>query len=86
MATTLTNSRTLSEARNIIDRKVAELRGELTGIDFVLAEDGRTVMIYCNINDEHDALAIYFDLQDDEAFDPERHAAEFRSPPMRWFN
>ncbi|MFK4725843.1 hypothetical protein ABIE89_006943 [Bradyrhizobium niftali] len=84
MATTLTNSRTLSEARCIIDQKVAELRGELTGIDFVLAEDDRTVMIYCDVNNEHDALAIYFDLAAGETFDPERHAADFVSPSARF--
>ncbi|MCK1467843.1 hypothetical protein [Bradyrhizobium sp. CW10] len=76
------NFRTLGEARDIINRKVAELSGELTNIDFVLCEDSKTVMIYADIGDEQDAVAIYFDLAQGEAFDPERHAAEFRSPPM----
>lgn len=80
------NFRTIGEARALIEGKVAELRGELTGVDFTLCEDGRTVMIYCDVDSEPDAVAIYFDLAQGEAFDPERHAAEFSSPPMRSVN
>ncbi|MFK4727131.1 hypothetical protein ABIE89_008231 [Bradyrhizobium niftali] len=79
--------RTLAEARAIVDRKVEALRGELTHIDFILAEDGRTVMIYGDVGSEPDAVAVYFDLAHGEVFDPERHAADFVSPSApRWFN
>ncbi|MHC2578746.1 hypothetical protein ACVI1J_008986 [Bradyrhizobium diazoefficiens] len=78
--------RTLAEARSIIDRKVEALRGELTNVDFVLAEDNETVMIYGDVGSEPDAVAVYFDLAQGEAFDPERYAAEFSAPPTRWFN
>lgn len=35
---------------------------------------------------EPDAVAVYFDLAQGETFDSERHAVEFRSPPMQSFN
>ncbi|MGY4283736.1 hypothetical protein ACVWXO_002956 [Bradyrhizobium sp. LM2.7] len=86
MATTLTNFRALSEARDIINRRVAELRGELTGVSFILCEDHATVMIYADVDSEPDAVAVYFDLAQGEAFDPERHAADFVSPSAQWLN
>ncbi|SCB48384.1 hypothetical protein GA0061098_101328 [Bradyrhizobium shewense] len=74
-------SRTLGEARDIINRKVEALRGELTNVDFVLCEDFKTVMVYADVDSEPDAVSVYFDLAQAEAFDPERHAADFFSSP-----
>lgn len=79
--------RTLGEARDIINRKVEALHGELTNVDFVLCEDSKTVMVYADVDREPDAVSVYFDLAQGEAFDPERHAADFVSPSApRWFN
>jgi hypothetical protein len=73
--------RSLREARAIVERLLQERSAEMTGVDFVLAEDCRTVMLYIDIVEEDDALAVYFDLAPGEVFDRQRHAADFVTPP-----
>ena len=47
-------------------------------VDFVLCEDFATVMIYVDVVDEQDAIAIYFDLLDDMPFDPHLFRRQIR--------
>ena len=59
--------RTLGEARALVDGRLGDIRvagnaAEITGVDFVLCEDFRTVMIFCDVGDEQDAVAIYVQL------------------------
>jgi hypothetical protein len=76
--------RTLAEARNIVDEQLAARVGNgrcgnLRSVDFILCEDGSTVMIYIDTDDENDAVAVWFDLPDGLPFDPEEFRVEFLS-------
>ncbi len=42
----------------------------MEAIDFVVCEDEETIMIYVDVTDEQDAIAVYFDLPDGMPFDP----------------
>ena len=76
----MTKHRSLREARAIIEGLLRERSAEMTGVDFVLAEDCRTVVMYIDTAEEDDALAVYFDLAPGEVFDRQRHAADFVTP------
>lgn len=74
--------RTIIEARKIIYQLLAK-RGDdgrsttVTDVHFVLCEDDATVMIYVDVTDERDALAVCFDLKPGEEFEPQRYRHEF---------
>ena len=77
-----TPQRSLAECRRLIHLKIGELRaagrrGKIVGVNFVLCEDFETVMTYVDLDDENDAVAIWFDLQPGEVFDPQRYHREF---------
>jgi hypothetical protein len=78
-------TRTLIEARTRIyamleDMQRAGQPGMISGIDFVECEDGKTIMIYCDVDTEQDAVAIWFDLQPGETFDRHRYSRDFFRP------
>jgi hypothetical protein len=72
----------LIEARKIIYELLQDMRdagrpAAINGIDFVECEDsGETIMIYCDVDDEQDAICIWFD-RPGEVFEPQRYRREF---------
>src|SRR5438105_5548877 len=79
-------ARTLVEARTRIyamleDMQRAGQPGKIIGIDFVECEDdGKTIMICCDIDREDDAIVIWFDQPPGEIFDRERYSRDFFRP------
>jgi hypothetical protein len=71
----MTKHRSLQEAKAIIEKPLRDRTAEMTGVDFVLAEDCRTVMLYVDTIEEDDAF-----LAPGELFDRQRHAADFVAP------
>jgi hypothetical protein len=74
--------RDLRQARALIYQMVNGMRaagrqGKIESIEFVLCEDFRTVMIFADVDDEPDALAIWFDLKPGEAFNHNQYRKEF---------
>jgi hypothetical protein len=77
--------RTLAECRALIHRHIQGLRktgrrGEIVGVDFVVCEDGKTIMTYVDLNDENDAVAFWFDLPPGEVFNHDRYCRDFFRP------
>ncbi|MBR1151926.1 hypothetical protein [Bradyrhizobium sp. JYMT SZCCT0428] len=74
--------RTLIECRALIHRQIQELQnagrsGKILGVSFLLCEDEKTVMVYVDLDDENDAIAIWFDLKPGEIFGPQRYRRDF---------
>jgi len=78
-----TMKRSIKEAESEINALLAKRSAEghspfVQHVGFVLCEDFATVMIYVDVVDEQDAIAIYFDLLDDMPFDPHLFRRQIR--------
>lgn len=67
--------------QQLIKRSSGGASGVVTGVNFVLCEDLRTVMIYVDCADEHDAVAASFDWPAGIPFDVERCALAYHDQP-----
>jgi hypothetical protein len=78
--------RTLIEASAKIYAMLQDMRnagqpGMISGIDFVECEDdGKTIMVCCDIDGEDDAIMIWFDRPPGEIFDRQRYNRQFFRP------